>query len=152
MPTGSILQPIQHSYLSPPFEKAKVYDAMRMGVFSCPADTPLRDVARMMATYRIHAVVVSDRREDSRPGAPAAIVSDLDLARCAPQVGKETAGSVADTELLTVAADESLERATQLMVEHDVSHLVVVQRGSGHPVGVLSTLDLAGVLGWGEAV
>ena len=39
--------------------------------------------------------------------------------------------------------------AAQLMSEHEVSHLVVVQPHSGHPVGVLSALDLAGVLAWG---
>jgi len=150
MPTGSILEPIQHSYLSPPFEKAKVYDAMRMGVFSCPAATPLQDVARMMATYRIHAVVVSDRTDDSGAGAPTAIVSDLDIARGAPKVATETAGSVAGTELLTVGADDSLAHATQLMAEQEVSHLVVVQPQTGKPVGVLSTLDVAGVLGWGD--
>jgi hypothetical protein len=30
-----------------------------------------------------------------------------------------------------------------------VAHLVVVQAHSHNPVGVLSTLDLAGVLAWG---
>lgn len=151
MPTGSIAQPSQHSYLSPPFEKASVYDAMRMGVFSCPAETPLREVARIMATYRIHAVVVSELGERREVGRPWGILSDLDLARSAGQAADATAGSLARTELVTVEADDTLVRAAQLMVEHEVSHLVVVQRGSGHPVGVLSTLDLAGVLGWGEA-
>jgi CBS domain-containing protein len=50
---------------------------------------------------------------------------------------------------VTVAADESLERAAQLMAEHQVSHLVVIQPHPGHPVGVLSALDLAGVLASG---
>jgi CBS domain-containing protein len=35
------------------------------------------------------------------------------------------------------------------MADHNVSHLVVVQPHSGQPVGVLSTLDIAGVLAWG---
>jgi CBS domain-containing protein len=50
---------------------------------------------------------------------------------------------------VSVAADDSLERAAQLMAEHEVSHLVVIQPHSGPPVGVLSALDLAGVLAWG---
>ena len=33
------------------------------------------------------------------------------------------------------------------MAEHEVSHLIVTHAGTGHPVGVLSTLDLAAVLG-----
>lgn len=36
------------------------------------------------------------------------------------------------------------------MAEHQLTHLVVVQPESGHPVGVLSTLDIAGVLARGE--
>ena len=35
-PIGSILQPLQGSFLSPRFEDAKVYDAMRLGLISCP--------------------------------------------------------------------------------------------------------------------
>jgi CBS domain-containing protein len=39
--------------------------------------------------------------------------------------------------------DESLRRAAQLMHEYSTAHLVVVQRNSINPVGVLSTLDIA---------
>ena len=38
---------------------AKVADAMRVVVVSCPPDTPLREVAGIMATFRIHCVVVA---------------------------------------------------------------------------------------------
>ena len=148
VPTGSIAEPMQHSYAAPPFEEAKVFDAMRMGVFSCPPDMQLRDVARMMSTYRIHCVVVSELGD--RGERPWGMVSDADLVRAAGDVERRTAGSVASTELVTVAADEPLARSARLMSEHGVSHLVVVQPQTGHPVGVLSTLDVAGVLAWGS--
>jgi CBS domain-containing protein len=45
-----------------------------------------------------------------------------------------------------VAPDETLARAGQLMSEHAVHHLVVVEPVQGHPVGVLSTLDIATAL------
>jgi CBS domain-containing protein len=32
------------------------------------------------------------------------------------------------------------------MVEHDVSHLIVLEARSGRPIGVLSTLDVARAL------
>jgi len=105
----------------------------------------------MMATYRIHVVVVSALGADHEESTAWGIVSDLDLARFANNMAGQTAGSVASTELVRVAADESLERAAQLMAEHETSHLIVIQPQSGHPVGVLSTLDLAGVLAWGES-
>ena len=60
MPTGTTSDPIHHSFPAPPFENATVVDAMRMGVVSCPPDTPIREVARIMATYRIHCVVVAE--------------------------------------------------------------------------------------------
>ena len=126
-------------------------DAMRLGLFSCPPDTPLAHVARMMATYRIHAVVVSALGADREERSAWGVVSDLDLARFANDMAGQTAGSMASTELVTVAPDESLERAARLMAEHETSHLIVIQPEGGHPVGVLSTLDLAGVLAWSEA-
>ncbi len=106
-----------------------------------------------MATYRIHAVLVpalaGDHPRDPEAGAWG-IVSDLALARFANDMAGQTAGSAATVELVVVTPDESLERAAQLMADHETSHLVVVQPQTGHPVGVLSTLDLAGVLGWGD--
>jgi CBS domain-containing protein len=150
MPTGTVLQPIQHSYFAPPFHRARVHDAMRAGVFTCPPDTPLRDVARMMATYRIHCVVVSELEAEGG-GRAWGVIADMDLVAAAgPNSGDTPVREVANTELLTVPADETLERASQLMTEHEVSHLVVIQPQSGHPVGVLSSLDVAGVLAWGD--
>jgi CBS domain-containing protein len=146
MPTGTIHQPIEHTFAAPPFEEASVVDGMRVGVVSCPPDTPVREVARIMATYRIHCVVVSEMKGTK----PSGVVSDIDLAAAASAgVEGRTAGQLAGSEAVTVAADDSLERAAQLMAEHQVSHLVVIQPHSGHPVGVLSALDLAGVLAWG---
>jgi CBS domain-containing protein len=47
-----------------------------------------------------------------------------------------------------VHPDDSLEHAAQLMAEHEVTHLVVIQPHTRHPVGILSALDLAGALAW----
>jgi len=147
MPSGTVAQPLEHTILAPAFEDATVVDAMRLGVVSCPGATPLREAARIMAAYRIHSVVVDDL-EGERPWG---IVSDLDIASAAGEdFAERTVREIARTELVTIAADESLARAAQLMSEHEVAHLLVVQRDTGHPVGVLSTLDVAGVLAWGE--
>lgn len=147
-PSGTVLEPLQHSFFAPEFAQASVLDAMRMGVISCPGDTSARDAARMMATYRIHCIVVSDLAGER----PWGVVSDLDLAAVA---GKDLDNlpvrEVASSELVTIAPNAPLARAAQLLTEHDVSHLVVVHSTSGHPVGVLSTLDVAGVMAWGGA-
>lgn len=148
MPSGSTLQPIQHSYLSPSFERAQVVDAMRLGLFSCPPDTPLAYVARMMATYRIHVVVVSALGADHEESTAWGIVSDLDLAALAAlgEIDGRTAGDSAATPVVMVASDETLTRAAQLMAEHGTAHVVVVDPLTAQPAGVLSTLDLAQVV------
>ena len=44
---------------------------------------------------------------------------------------------------MTVATDAPLARAAELMAEHGISHLAVVDPVSKRPVGILSTLDIA---------
>lgn len=58
---------------------------------------------------------------------------------------QSSAAQAAATEPLTVPADERLDRAAQLMVQHGASHLVVLDAAHGHPIAVLSTLDIASV-------
>jgi CBS domain-containing protein len=99
-----------------------------------------------MATYRVHCVVLTELEG----GQPWGIVSDIDLAAAADKdLDALKARDIWRTEVVTIAADEPLMRAAHLLADRGVSHLVVVQPHSGHPVGVLSTLDLAGVLAWG---
>ena len=42
----------------------------------------------------------------------------------------------------------TVEHAARLMAEHEVSHLLVVQAETGHPLGVVSTLNVARVIAW----
>ncbi len=119
---------------------ARVSDAMRHGVLSCQSDTPLPVIARMMAEHRIHSIVVTNL--DGVSESAWGIVSDIDVLRSIPgDADQRTAGDVAGTELLTVEPDETLERAAQMMAEHEVAHVVVVS--GQRPVGVLSSLDVA---------
>ena len=75
-----------HRRQEPPirFELATVGDAMSHGVISCSRETPLRVVARMMATYGVHAIFVF-RHTDEGDEAPHlwGVVSDLDLVAAA---------------------------------------------------------------------
>jgi CBS domain-containing protein len=119
------------------------------GVFSCSAETPIRTVAQMMAQHHIHSVVITDVLGNSSEGAWA-IVSDIDVLRAADAGGlEEAAGSIAATDFLTVGPRETLSDAVRLMAAHEVTHLVV--RDDERPIGVLSTLDVAGVIAWGRA-
>jgi len=117
-----------------------VSQAMRHGVLTCQAETSLRVIARMMAENRIHSVVVTNL--DGVSETAWGIVSDIDVLRSVGEDPDErTASDIAGTELLTVEPAESLQRAAQLMAEHEVTHVVVV--AGQRPVGVLSSLDIA---------
>ena len=121
-----------------------MHDAMRIGVVTCRPQTSLRDAARIMVGYQIHALVVGDVGTGERPWG---ILTDLGVAKAAA-TGRidATAGDAAGTDLVTVPVDESLETAAKLMSEHTCTHLLAVQPETGQPAGVVSALGLAAVL------
>jgi CBS domain-containing protein len=43
-----------------------------------------------------------------------------------------------------------LIRAIEVMREQRSSHLIVTDAESGDPTGMISALDIAGIVGWGE--
>jgi CBS domain-containing protein len=126
-----------------------VAEAMHTGILTCPLEASLRDVARMMALYRVHAIVAFGEDSDDVEGAGLwGVISDLDLVRAAVagEIEDHTAGGIAATPALLIAPDDTLHRAARLMSEHEVTHAIVVDPESARPVGVLSTLDVARVL------
>ena len=140
---------MQRSRPGPGLEQLRVADVMHAGAMTCPLETPLRDVARMMAGYRIHAVIVFGEDTDDGSGSGLwGVVSDLDLIEAAAsgEVDDRTAGGTAVTPALVISGDDTVARAAQLMSEYAVTHLVVVDEHSQRPRGVLSTLDVARVL------
>lgn len=142
----------QGSYVAPAFEHATARDAMRHGVVSCAPDTPAVDVARMMASRHIHAVVVSGIWEQPDHGERLVwgVVSDADLLRrTGDRLDDLTAADLAGSEPLTVTPETPLPEAARLMAEHHVTHVIVAD--GQQPAGVLSTLDIAGVIAWGRA-
>lgn len=136
---------VEGSYRSPSFEHALVSDAMRPGVITCPPDTSLRGLARIMATNHVHSVVVTAGGD-----APIGVVTDRQLLESAGGDAQEATAASLATNPDTVFADIPLSRATELMVERGVTHLLVTDAG-GRALGILSALDVAGVLAWGLA-
>jgi CBS domain-containing protein len=140
------------SYLTPSFEHARVGDAMRPRVLTCEPGTPLMAVAQRMASEHVHAIVVlleatePEREIDRRP---LAVITDRDILRNADSIAGRTAGDVTTGEVFLANPDERLPDVARRMLEHGTSHAVVVEPRTGRAVGVLSTLDIAGVLGWG---
>ena len=128
----------------------RVRAVMHEGVLTCGRDESLATVARLMAAHRVHSIVVTD--VPSQAPSLWGVVSDLDLVAAASvrDLEEQVAGAAAATPALMIAPDDTLQRAAQLMVEHALAHLVVVE--GGRPVGVISTLDVADALaGWAGA-
>lgn len=125
----------------PSFERARVSDAMRPGVISCPPDASLRTVARIMSTNRVHAVVVGDAGQR----LTRAISERELLAASARDVSKLSAADATVSDMLTVAPHDTLARAVEAMVERRATHALVVD-GTGAPAGILSAFDVARVL------
>jgi len=132
--------------------RTAVSAVMHRGVINCQPQTPLIEVATLMAENGVHCVVVEGlaRRPHLTEELIWGIVSDLDLMRAAAAGELESeVDQVAATEIVTIDSDQSVERAMQLMSEHEIAHLVVVAPLSGEPVGVISTLDVATLLAGG---
>jgi predicted transcriptional regulator len=128
-----------------PFSETPVEDAMHRGIVTAPVDATVSEVAATFARERIHCVVVGGiLRRSGAEHLTWGVLSDIDL-MAAMFSGDESAraGNLAVTDAVTVATTDTLAEAAQLMAEHEVAHLVVVDAVTDRPVGVLSTLDVA---------
>lgn len=149
-PSG--IDPTHGSFLLPHFEHATVADAMHPGILSCDASATLTEVARMMSTHHVHSIVVRRTAEGELGEAPVwGIISDFDVLRAGMnQDAPDTAEALALQPIISVETSMPLREAAELMLAKMSSHAVAVNPETKRPVGILSTLDIAGVLAWGE--
>jgi CBS domain-containing protein len=147
MSESSVL-PSDRSHLLPRFEHATVADAMHPGILSCDAEATLTDVARIMSTNHVHCVAVGGTTIGSGLDSRVwAIISDLDLLAAALRPEPpDTAAALAQHPVVRVETTDALRDAAELMLTKRTSHAVVVSPETRHPVGILSTLDIAAVL------
>lgn len=125
-------------------------DAMHVGIVTCAPDAPLATVARTMASHHVHCIAVLGVRVENGDQLVWGTISDLDLARAAWSGEDPDAGTMATTPAMTIEATRPLGEAVGLMFQHGVTHLVVIDRDA-RPIGVLSTLDVVGIVAWGRA-
>jgi CBS domain-containing protein len=80
------------------------------------------------------------------------IITDRDLLESGIADSSDaTARTLARHAIINVAPATPLREAGELMLARGASHLVVADPETQTPLGILSTLDLVGVLAWGEA-
>lgn len=120
---------------------ADVSSVMTADPACCTADTPLRDVARMMVEHDCGQIPVVDA--DRRP---VGVVTDRDIAVRVVAAGKDpaqaTAADAMTSPCSSVTSDTSLHDTTCLMEAQKVRRVPVVD-GDGRLAGIVSIADLA---------
>lgn len=106
-------------------------------------DTPLAEVAEVLARHRVSGAPVLDSS-----GELAGVISQTDLlrARAIEDLWSSWPGLSArhlmSHPAITVAPDTSVEEAARLMEEHGVHRLVVIEADTRRPIGIISVSDL----------
>jgi|SRR5947209_4673961 len=114
-------------------------DVMTAEPLCLSPDATVAEAARMMRDSDVGDVIVAD-------GATiTGIVTDRDIVvRAIAQQGdpsQMTVREIASTDLVTLAPDDSIDRAVEVMRQRALRRLPVVE--GGRPVGVVSIGDLA---------
>jgi CBS domain-containing protein len=104
-------------------------------------DTPIRELALRMRELAIGFVPIVDGEK------LVGVVTDRDIALRSVTEAKEPETAVArdlmSIEVICCFQDESVEQARQLMAEHNVRRLAVIDRDH-HLVGILKLADIEG--------
>jgi CBS domain-containing protein len=140
------IQPYRGDYLRPSFRNATVADAMTPGLITCAPETPLKDVAELMAIHRVHAIAIGGIAADHLVWG---VIDTMDLigALRDPDVAG-FADAISHQPARTIDPDAPLSQAVRMMDEHHATHLVVARHD--RPIGIISTLDIAGAAAWGR--
>lgn len=114
-------------------------DIVQTGLVSCPLGTPVLEIAKLMDTENVGAVLVTEK------GKAAGIVTDRDLVlRCVvKQLDPEstTVEEVMTPVVETISENQGIYEAIHTLKNGVVRRVVVVDEG-GMPTGLLSFDDL----------
>ncbi|MFI9363058.1 CBS domain-containing protein [Kitasatospora sp. NPDC053057] len=121
----------------------KIKEIMTAAPVTVPRLASVRDAARWMRDTAIGDVLVSD--DVSGEGRLCGLVTDRDLVVRVLAAGKDpdstNVGDICTSELVSVAPDDDVGHAVDLMRRHALRRLPVVD--DGRAVGVVSIGDLA---------
>ena len=116
-----------------------VENLARSDVVTASRDESIENIASMMDDHSVGSVVIADGDE------PVGIVTDRDLTVEVIGAGESpdgvTAEDVMSSDLCTIEPDEGFYRATELMSEHGIRRLPVVDT-SGQLEGIITIDDL----------
>jgi CBS domain-containing protein len=118
-----------------------VSDIMRKKLETIEDTASVQKTAEKMKERNVSSLVVVDKN-----GKPLGLVSERDLVRkvCVNRlpttevINKE----IMSSPLITVTADSSTSVAADMMLQHNVRHLLVVEKNNlDRPIGIVTPLD-----------
>ena len=116
----------------------RVRDLIRRAPVTCPAQTRVPAIARLMSAEGVGSIVVVDAAGD-----PRGIVTDRDLRRKVLAEARDAeateAGAIMSSPLVTLPPDAFAFEAILAMTRHRIRHVVLVD--AGRLVGVVSSQD-----------
>lgn len=119
-----------------------IEDLARSDAITAPPETPVTDLATIMAEEKVGSVVITNG------DAPVGIVTDRDLTvRILGEqadLASQTAEDVMTTDLCTAEPDAGFYEAASLMAEHGVRRLPVCEGDS--LVGIITADDMTELL------
>ena len=109
----------------------------------CTAETPLQEVAKMMEDCDCGCIPVVDNQENKKP---VGMITDRDITIRTVAAGKNpldlTASDAMTTNAVTVTPETSLEACCNLMEEHQIRRVAVVDK-NGSCCGMIAQADIA---------
>ena len=121
----------------------EVREVMTPGVVAVPGDASLRQVYGALAAHGVHAVLVLDHKS----AAPIGWISATGLLQWAVKgPHHQTAQHAVCEPIHTIAPGAPVDDAVQLLLQPGVSHVLVAHERSATGEGVISALDIAGLL------
>lgn len=117
-----------------------VRDVMHRGVVTCAPDTPLREVAALMARDRASAVAVVNPS-----GELVGIISRTDMVRAYLKPFADLhAEDIMTTQVATIIPDIPIHAAVQIMLDRGVHQLLILHARPApqRPVGILTMDDI----------
>ena len=118
---------------------ARVEELMSAKVVTIQSNSTAFDAAREMLDHDIGCVVVSDGKKVSGIVTKSDIIREAVVKRLDPQ--KISTEDIMSKPVITIPTGSTLSEASDLMSKHNITKLLVVEKG-GELVGVLTSTDL----------
>jgi CBS domain-containing protein len=114
---------------------------MRKQLETIEGTASVQQAARKMKDKNVSSLVVVDEN-----GKPQGLVSERDLVRkvCTTDVSISTVKNkeIMSSPLITISSRSSPSEAADMMLQHNVRHLLVVDNGNvNKPIGIITPLD-----------